>query len=98
MSYRVRAADSQHVSALSKVGLGPEAGIVALALVIGGCGSSEPSPPGGVSAGEAKALEEAAEMLDRQRLPDDAIPPLDAPPENASDTQDPPQMTGDTPE
>ena len=30
--------------------------------------------PGGVTVGEARALDEAAEMLDEQRLPKEALP------------------------
>ncbi len=43
------------------------------ALVLAGCGKAEnDAGPGGVSVGEAKALDEAAEMLDAQRLPPEA--------------------------
>ncbi len=38
------------------------------------CGESDTDPgPGGVSVGEARALDQAAEMLDQQRLPADAL-------------------------
>ena len=41
----------------------------ALAFLIAACGPSETDPgPGGVTVSEAKALDEAAEMLERQRL------------------------------
>ena len=40
------------------------------------CGS-EPGP-GGVTAGEAKALDDAAEMLEAQRLPENALQPPSA--------------------
>ena len=44
------------------------------ALLLAGCGSSDTDPgPGGVSVGEARALDEAAEMLDQQRLPAEAL-------------------------
>jgi len=44
------------------------------ALALSGCGSSEgQSGPGGVTQGEAKALDEAAEMIEKQRLPEDAL-------------------------
>lgn len=39
---------------------------------LAGCGSTEGEAPGDVTASEAKALEEAAEMLDEQRLPTQA--------------------------
>lgn len=39
------------------------------------CGPSDTDPgPGGVTVGEARALDEAAEMLDEQRLPAEALP------------------------
>lgn len=46
----------------------------ALALVLAGCGNEGASAPGGVSPGEAEALEDAASMLDERRLPPDALP------------------------
>ena len=53
--------------------LGPQ---LAAALLLAGCGPSDTDPgPGGVSVGEARALDEAAEMLDEQRLPAEALPP-----------------------
>lgn len=49
---------------------------LACAMLLGltACGSSEPGP-GGITANEAKALDEAAEMVEGQRLADDAIKP-----------------------
>ena len=47
----------------------------ALALSLAGCGPNDTDPgPGGVTGGEARALDEAAEMLDEQRLPQEALP------------------------
>lgn len=48
----------------------------ALALALAACGEREHDPaPSGASVGEARALEEAAAMLDEQRLdPEDAAP------------------------
>jgi len=47
----------------------------AAALTLAGCGEGDNDPgPGGVTVGEARALDEAAEMLEQQRLPDDAQP------------------------
>jgi len=44
--------------------------IVLAALALAGCGKSADDPgKGGLTASEAKALDEAAEMLDAQRLP-----------------------------
>ena len=60
----------------------------ALAAVLGlaACGQSDTDPgPGGVTVGEARALDGAAEMLDEQRLPADALPP----PARASEAPEP---------
>lgn len=43
-------------------------------LALAACGSDP--QPGGVTAGEAKALDEAAEMLEAQRLPEAAVKPV----------------------
>ena len=57
---------------------------LALPLALAACGDEAASPPGAVSPGEAKALDEAAEMLDERRLPPEALP-----------TDAPAEMTGD---
>jgi len=44
------------------------------ALALGGCGNDNDPGPGGVTVGEARALDDAAEMLEQQRLPDEASP------------------------
>ena len=65
--------------------------LLPLAL-LAACGPSDSDPgPGGVTVGEAKALDEAAEMLDARRLPAEALP-TDAP------TAPPAEMTGDAAE
>lgn len=57
------------------------ASLLAAFVLLGGCGESDSDPgPGGVSVGEARALDEAAEMLDQQRLPDEALAEPVAPP------------------
>jgi hypothetical protein len=61
-----------------------------LAGLLAACGSQGASAPGGVSEGEAKALEEAAEMLEERRLPPEALPP------EAAEGAVPEEMTGDT--
>jgi hypothetical protein len=44
------------------------------AALLAGCGENDTDPgPGGVTVGEARALDEAAEMLDEQKLPEDAL-------------------------
>lgn len=51
---------------------------LAAALLLAGCGPNDTDPgPGGVTVGEARALDEAAEMLDEQRLPAEALPPAE---------------------
>jgi hypothetical protein len=48
---------------------------LSLALLLMACGAGDNDPgPGGVTVGEARALDEAAEMLDAQRLPEGASP------------------------
>jgi hypothetical protein len=49
--------------------------LVGAALALASCGGGDNDPgPGGVTVGEARALDEAAEMLDERRLPDEALP------------------------
>jgi hypothetical protein len=49
------------------------------ALLLAGCGKKDSDPgPGGVTVGEARALDEAAEMLDKQRPPQAAPTPAPA--------------------
>jgi hypothetical protein len=57
-----------------------------LPLLLAACDSGGARAPGGVSAGEAKALEDAAEMLDERRLPPEALPPEAAPAELTGDS------------
>jgi hypothetical protein len=50
--------------------------LAAVLLALAGCGKPANKPgPGGVTAGEARALDEAAEMIEAQRLPDSALRP-----------------------
>jgi hypothetical protein len=53
---------------------------VAAALALAGCGNDNDPGPGGVTVGEARALDEAAEMLEQQRLPDEPDPTSTASP------------------
>lgn len=49
-------------------------------LLLAGCGQNDNDPgPGGVTVGEARALDEAAEMLEQQRLPEGALGSGDEP-------------------
>ncbi|MDJ0978284.1 MAG: hypothetical protein QNI87_07090 [Erythrobacter sp.] len=50
--------------------------IAALPLAACSGGEQAGKGPGAISEGEKQALDKAAEMLDAQRLPDDALPPL----------------------
>ena len=60
------------------------------AVLLAGCGENDTDPgPGGVTVGEAKALDEAAEMLDEQKLPEDALAsPTPTPSPQANETPD----------
>lgn len=43
-------------------------------LALSACGEPDNKPgPGGVTAGEAKALDEAAEMIETRRMPPEAL-------------------------
>lgn len=59
---------------------------LALLPALAACDSAGVDAPGGVSAGEAEALDDAAEMLDQRRLPTEALPPEAAPAELTGDT------------
>ncbi|MDJ0642458.1 MAG: hypothetical protein QNJ15_06555 [Erythrobacter sp.] len=74
-----------------------------LALSLVACEETGGSGPGGVSEGEARALDEAAEMLDARRLPEEALPPLDGPPAEPPGQESEPgenaaELTGDNAE
>jgi hypothetical protein len=50
--------------------------LITMALLLAACGESDTDPgPGGVTVGEAKALDEAAEMIEARQLPDEALKP-----------------------
>ena len=54
----------------------PRSAVIAAFLLLAGCGKADNEPgPGGVTVGEARALDEAAEMIEAQRLPPEAIQP-----------------------
>lgn len=58
--------------------------LAAVPLALAACGPGENDPgPGGVTMGEAKALDEAASMLDEQRLPAEALESQPAAPESS---------------
>jgi hypothetical protein len=63
------------------------AAILVPAVLLASCGSSDQSGPGGVTTAESKALDDAAEMVEQQRLPHEALRPPAA-------TQANPQATG----
>lgn len=55
--------------------------LVAVSLALAACDQGEGAPaPGGVTAGEARALDEAAEMIEQRRLPAEALRASAAPP------------------
>ena len=58
-------------------------------LPLAACNSApeEVTPPGAVTEGEATALDEAAKMLDAQRLPEGALPDVDPPVEAPAQTE-----------
>ena len=43
--------------------------VLALALALAACGAGEEEKPGGVTQDEARALDAAAEMLDKREMP-----------------------------
>jgi hypothetical protein len=59
-------------------------------LLLFGCGPNDSDPgPGGVTVGEARALDEAAEMLEQRRLPPEALAtPTGTPSPAATRTQE----------
>jgi len=58
---------------------------LAAVLFLAACGKGENDPgPGGVTVGEARALDEAAQMLDERRPPEEVLQPTGAPAESAT--------------
>ena len=50
--------------------------LLAVLLLLAACEKADNEPgPGGVSMGEARALDEAAEIIESRRLPDEALRP-----------------------
>lgn len=50
---------------------------LAAILLLAACGKADNEPgPGGVTVGEARALDEAAEMVEGQRLPPELVQPV----------------------
>ena len=59
-------------------------------LLLAGCGQQDNDPgPGGVTVGEARALDQAAEMLEQQRLPQGALDKGEAAEEAATPSPSP---------
>jgi hypothetical protein len=76
---------------------------LAAALLLSACGSDDDPGPGGITVGEARALDEAAEMLDSQRVPEEvlreAARPSEAEPDgDASPTPEPTETETPAPE
>ena len=58
-------------------------------LLIAGCGPNDSDPgPGGVTVGEARALDEAAETLEQRPLPAEALPSQPAAPQPAQQPEE----------
>ena len=71
---------------------------LAAALLLTACGSDDDPGPGGVTVGEARALDEAAEMLDEQRVPEEVLreaarPSQDEPAANGAPSPEPTSTT-----
>jgi predicted small secreted protein len=54
--------------------------LLALPFVLAACSNDTATGAGSVSAGEAKALDDAAEMIEARRLPEEALRPPAAQP------------------
>ncbi|HVR90428.1 MAG TPA: hypothetical protein VHG29_04980 [Novosphingobium sp.] len=67
--------------------------LLALSLLsLAACGKADNDPgPGAVTVGEARALDEAAEMIEAQKLPPEAIPQPQAAPQGAASSSPPAQ-------
>jgi hypothetical protein len=72
----------------------PSALLCAGALAVGGCDGADMrgEGTGSLTEGEARALDDAASMLDEERLPDGALPDVEPDGDGAS-PQDQPQQT-----
>lgn len=72
-----------------------------MVLLLAGCGKADNAPgPGGITVGEARALDEAAAMLDQRRPPPEVLqPPADpaAAPAASQPPVDPGQSAGPAP-
>lgn len=66
--------------------------LLAACMPLAACSDGAAEAAGGVSEGEAQALDEAAEMLDQRSLPPEALPSEAGPPPAPAA-----EMTGDTP-
>lgn len=66
---------------------GMTAGLLMAALALSACGSDADPGPGGVTVGEARALDEAAAMLDERRPPAEILEPsrTSGPPSEAAE-------------
>lgn len=59
--------------------------LLTLSALLAACGPSDSDPgPGGVTVGEARALDEAAEMIEQRRLPPEALATPTAEPTDAA--------------
>jgi len=69
------------------------------AFLLAACGKNDTDPgPGGVTVGEARALDEAAEMIESRKLPEDALEPEAGSAAGATTAATPPTAPTATPE
>ena len=74
---------------LNRLTLAALAGLSVSALSACDSADADYAAPGAVSEGEEAALDEAAKMLDAQRLPQGALPDVDPPVSEAGDQTEP---------
>ena len=73
--------------------------VLAISLALTACGPSDNDPgPGGVTVGEARALDEAAAMIDERQTPAEVLAqePAAAPAEPAAQPTQTPELERDT--
>jgi len=73
------------MTSLNRLTLAALAGFSVAALSACDSADADYAAPGAVSEGEEAALDEAAKMLDAQRLPQGALPDVDPPAAEAGD-------------
>ena len=60
--------------------------VLAMTAILAACGPSDNDPgPGGVTVGEARALDEAAQMIEERRIPADVLAEQDEAEQDGAD-------------